>query len=159
MSEHTEHGHGGEQFDTEIDVRNIGAFLVWMAVGIIVTGVLMYALYQQLKSAEVKRDAPASPLVDRSVHRMPPPPLLQTRPHPDLAAYQAAERQATQSYGWVDEAQGVIHIPVDRAMEMVVEQGLPWKPSSYTERAAAAAAPAAGAAPAPEEPAHGGGHH
>jgi hypothetical protein len=37
----------------------------------------------------------------------------------DLRAQQ--EKQAT-SYGWVDQKNGVVQLPIDRAMELVVEQ-------------------------------------
>jgi hypothetical protein len=32
------------------------------------------------------------------------------------------------SYGWVDEKAGTVHIPIDRAMELLVERGLPVRP-------------------------------
>jgi hypothetical protein len=30
-----------------------------------------------------------------------------------------------QSYGWVDRSMGMVRIPIDQAMALVVEQGLP----------------------------------
>jgi len=36
-----------------------------------------------------------------------------------------AENAQLQSYGWVDRSIGMVRMPIDRAMELVVEQGLP----------------------------------
>jgi hypothetical protein len=37
----------------------------------------------------------------------------------------AEEDASLNSYGWVDKEQGVVHIPIERAMDTVVERGLP----------------------------------
>jgi hypothetical protein len=29
------------------------------------------------------------------------------------------------SYGWIDRDKGVVHIPIDRAIEILAERGLP----------------------------------
>ncbi|MEZ4616096.1 MAG: hypothetical protein R2867_11425 [Caldilineaceae bacterium] len=29
------------------------------------------------------------------------------------------------SYGWIDQEAGTVHIPIERAMELVVSEGLP----------------------------------
>ena len=52
----------------------------------------------------------------------PPPPRLLTTPHPDLQAMRdAADRRLT-SYGWVDRNARVVHIPIERAMELVLQE-------------------------------------
>ena len=35
------------------------------------------------------------------------------------------EQELLQSYGWVDRAAGIARIPLQRAMELVAEHGLP----------------------------------
>lgn len=37
----------------------------------------------------------------------------------------ASETEQLNSYGWVDEQAGYVHIPIDRAMDLVLQQGLP----------------------------------
>ena len=172
--------HPMESMDAEIDIRRIGWFLVWLAVGSIVTCVLMYALYRDFQGREERADRPASPLVDRSQPRLPPEPRLQVTAELDLARYRADERTLLESYGWVDEPQRIVRVPIDRAIDLVAAQHLPWRehrapapllpggiPSASTDAAAAAAAnpPASAAAPqeshAPQAPAsepHSGGH-
>jgi hypothetical protein len=39
------------------------------------------------------------------------------------------------SYGWVDQSAGVAHIPIDRAMDLIVEHGLPVLPQSVEQGA------------------------
>ena len=52
-------------------------------------------------------------------------PVLQIDPVADLKAYQAEEQELLNSYGWVDKGAGVAHIPIDRAIEIIAQQGLP----------------------------------
>lgn len=51
-------------------------------------------------------------------------PRLQIDPPADLAAHRAAERHELTSYGWVDRQQGVVRIPIDRAMHDVAASGI-----------------------------------
>ena len=65
----------------------------------------------------------------REFRRMPeaPAPLLQTNrsAHEDIAKLKTAENAELHSFGWVDKAKGVAHIPVEEAMKMTLEEGLP----------------------------------
>lgn len=47
---------------------------------------------------------------------------LETAPQPDLDRYLAGKRRQLDSYGWVDPARHVAHIPIDAAMKLLVEQ-------------------------------------
>ncbi len=58
-------------------------------------------------------------------NRLPPEPRLQTNPREDLRDLRAQEDAILNSYGWVDRAAGSVHIPIDRAMEIVLERGIP----------------------------------
>lgn len=40
--------------------------------------------------------------------------------NPKLLELQALEEEELTTYGWVDEAEGKVRIPIDRAMELVV---------------------------------------
>ena len=54
-----------------------------------------------------------------------PEPRLQIAPQLDLAAMRAREETELHSYGWVDRQAGVVRLPIDRAMELMVQRGLP----------------------------------
>lgn len=52
-------------------------------------------------------------------------PMLQTDPHADLQAYRAEKENWLDSYGWVDRSAGIAHIPIEEAMRIVAEHGVP----------------------------------
>lgn len=39
-----------------------------------------------------------------------------------LAELKAAEKEALETYGWVDQTKGIVRLPVARAMEMVAQE-------------------------------------
>ncbi len=43
-----------------------------------------------------------------------------TRPSPELAALRAREARRLSTYQWVDRKNGVVRIPVDRALELTL---------------------------------------
>ncbi len=51
-------------------------------------------------------------------------PVLQVDPVADMKAMDAREAQQLHSYGWVDKDAGIVRIPIERAIELTVEQGL-----------------------------------
>jgi hypothetical protein len=54
-----------------------------------------------------------------------PTPRLQVDPARDLAALRETEQRRLSSYGWVDHRRTTIHIPIERAMSLIGERGLP----------------------------------
>jgi hypothetical protein len=58
---------------------------------------------------------------------LPPPgiPQLQAHPDTDLQGYLKEQRQMLDSYGWVDRKNGVVRIPIQRAMTILLQRGLP----------------------------------
>ena len=55
---------------------------------------------------------------------------LQAHPRQDLKELREAEDALLKSYGWVDKNEGVIRIPIDEAMKLVLQRGLPSRPAS-----------------------------
>ncbi|HVB37970.1 MAG TPA: hypothetical protein VND92_05500 [Vicinamibacterales bacterium] len=56
-------------------------------------------------------------------------PGVQVNPPADLAALLAEEDAILNTYAWVDRENGVVRIPIARAMELLVKQGLPTRPN------------------------------
>src|ERR1044071_8426512 len=52
-------------------------------------------------------------------------PRLEVKPGANLAELRAAEDSDLNSYEWIDRNAGVVRIPIDRAMQLIVERGLP----------------------------------
>jgi hypothetical protein len=64
------------------------------------------------------------------VQHGPPAPLLQANPHLDLGSYCDGQLLELNSYGWIDKQNGIVHIPIEQAMDIVIEQGFPARPES-----------------------------
>jgi hypothetical protein len=65
-----------------------------------------------------------------------PAPKLQPDPVADLNKFRASVEQRLNSYGWTDQKAGVVHIPIERAIDLMSEKGLPTRqPPSLPPRA------------------------
>jgi len=65
-----------------------------------------------------------------------PNPKLEEDERGQLNGIRIAEENTLYSYGWVDEKAGTVHIPIDRAMDLIVQRGLPLGPQGATSAAA-----------------------
>lgn len=70
-----------------------------------------------------------------SSRQLPPEPRLQPKPEVDLQRYLDEENAELNSYGWVDRQAGVVHIPIERAMQLLLQQGLPVRASNDAQSA------------------------
>jgi hypothetical protein len=59
----------------------------------------------------------------------PPNPQLQANPPQELREMHENEDMLLGSYGWVDQSKGIVHIPIDQAIDIVAQKGLPVKVS------------------------------
>jgi hypothetical protein len=67
---------------------------------------------------KVRSEAPAASPLYRP-NELPPEPRLQTHAPQDLENVRNAEDRRLSSYGWVDRPNGVVHIPIERAIGIV----------------------------------------
>ncbi len=61
-----------------------------------------------------------------------PAPQLQPSPPEDMARFRAAELEKSNGVYWIDRAHGVLHIPIDDAMRIVAQDGIPGWPAGKT---------------------------
>jgi len=117
-------GAGGEAkrgYETaDANIRNLIIFgvalsLVVIAGLLISGGVLRYFVVRQ------GLGPPASPFED--VRMLPPEPRLQVAAPKDLGQYKASQNETLNSYGWVDQKAGIVRIPIDRAMDILLQKG------------------------------------
>jgi len=66
-----------------------------------------------------QRALPAPSPVASALPSEPPAPRLETAPALDLRALRAAEDAQLQGYGWVDRRAGLVHVPIERALDLV----------------------------------------
>jgi hypothetical protein len=67
----------------------------------------------------------------------------------DLAEMHAVETKSLDTVGWVDQARGIVRLPINTAMQMVVSKSSAGTRADLIARAARAAAPAPKVAPQP----------
>ena len=63
-----------------------------------------------------------------------PSPHLQMSPPAEMAAFRAHEEQELTNYGWIDRSNGIVRIPIERAMELLLARGLPVRASNAPAR-------------------------
>ncbi|HZR20510.1 MAG TPA: hypothetical protein VFE51_24725 [Verrucomicrobiae bacterium] len=57
-------------------------------------------------------------------------PRLQISPRLDLARFRSLEDEELTNYGWIDRTSGIVRIPIERAMELILQKGLPVRTNS-----------------------------
>jgi hypothetical protein len=110
---------------SDVSIRAIVRFGLALAIGTAVISVAMWGLFRFFEARQEKRQERVPPMVAANLHRTPSGPRLEPDPLAPLRAARAREDSVLGSYGWVDPGAGVARIPIDRAMELLVERGLP----------------------------------
>jgi len=156
MSMHEEHGGEPEKIDlslgyeaSDVRVAGIVTFLVCLAIFVGVAGVLCWGIGKVFNAHMNKEDGPNSKwtkTVDvRQLGNLPSSPELQNKmaeitqsfPTPrvqtddgnqDIATLHAREDLLLNNYTWVDESKGQVRIPIERAMKLIAQRGLPVAP-------------------------------
>ena len=93
-----------------------------LAAIIIAVALLMWATFR-IFAVEQSLGSPPVPFALGRL--LPPEPRLQPDPRIDLKRLRKQEEDSISGYGWVNPTDGVIRIPVDRAMDRLIEKGLP----------------------------------
>jgi hypothetical protein len=130
---HGAHGPGAGYEQRDANIPDLLKFGVWMALVIFVTLVSMKWTFNYFERTQTTK-APATPF--ERTRELPPSPRLQTAPHQELQDYCQEQMSELNSYGWVDQRQRVVHIPIDQAMDLVLKNGLPIRDTPPTGAAA-----------------------
>jgi hypothetical protein len=118
-----------ENRDVSYEKRDINPrAILWVGVAIIISAVVIHfavwGLFDFFSAREAHKGKPPATLFNTK-RQQPQRPRLQTDAPADLQQMRARETATLESYGWVDRQKGIVHIPVERAMELLVERGLP----------------------------------
>ena len=158
--DHSHGAHGNGEIDasqgyeqTDIGVKGIVVFLFGLAFLVVVTAGLCYFIGAAINShldTEYGPDTKWSASTDKSVRQLgnlPTNPALQqkvaeltnTFPTPrvqlddgneDTAELHEREDLLLNNYSWADRSKGKVRIPIDRAMELIAQRGLPVAPAA-----------------------------
>jgi hypothetical protein len=109
---------------TDANVSGVFVFGAGLAVLTAAAGLVIWMLLGYLQESRVAVPSEYPTAFGQS-DRLPPEPRLQSNPPNDLRELRAEEDKILSSYGWVDKDAGIVRIPIDRAMALVVERGLP----------------------------------
>jgi hypothetical protein len=156
MSEDTKHGHGDEGFERQdLSAHGVFAFLISLAVGGVLVYFVVWGLYDFMDARQRSHQPQQSPLVKQvetdtrnvspdEITKFPQP-RLERNERVEIKDFRLKEEQTLNSYGWVDEKAGVVRIPIERAMQLVAQRGLPTTPRAGTVPPAAVDVNQAGA--------------
>ncbi len=136
------HAHGDYE-RKDISVAGILYFLVGLALACLFAFLLVRGLFWYLDRRFETDQPPMSPLVANAptdTRRIPPEyngnyekylkqgfpaPQLEVNERTELNDERLREENTLSTYDWVDQKGGTVRIPIDRAMELLAQRGLP----------------------------------
>jgi len=139
------------------DISSAG--VLYFLLGLAVAGLLVYfvvdGLYHFLDQRSAAEQAPVNPLVTNAptdTRQIPrdypqdtfPNPKLEEDERGQLNGIRLTEEETLSTYDWIDKNAGTVRIPIDRAMDLIAQRGLP------VRQQAGSTAPAS-ATPQPEK--------
>ncbi len=128
MSEHNEsqpHGNDSVKFEpTDVATRPVVTAVVSLAAFTVTFTFVAHLVFHGLADREQAASPPASPLAAEYAVKLPPEPRLQEHPKLDLDVLRAAEEKTLSTLAWVDRDAGIVQVPIERAMEMLLAKGL-----------------------------------
>jgi hypothetical protein len=140
MIDQAKHGEQGEAgFERQdLSVQAVFAFLIGLALAGVIVYFVIWGIYHGLDAYARRHQPPVNPLVKtvetdtrvvspQEVNKFPQP-RLETNERLEINDFRLREEQTLNSYGWVDEKSGVVRIPIERAMELIAQRGLPTTP-------------------------------
>jgi hypothetical protein len=159
MSDEMKHSHSGQEggFEREdLSTRGVFAFMIGLGIVGLVIYFIIVGMYTFLDNYERSQMTTASPLVTSkgAMSRVVTQdyvdqrfkengaPMLETNERGQFRDFLVNQENQLNSYGWVDEKAGVAHIPIERAMELTVQRGLPVCPNGCAQADTASKAPA-----------------
>jgi len=122
--------HGGYE-RSDASPRGLLYFALLMAAILAAASFSLIWLFKYFQKAGNPGSFVAAPFATE--RPMPPPPRIQPNPSADLREYYLTQERLLNSYGWIDRQNGIVRLPIDRAMELLLERGLPTRPASTPE--------------------------
>jgi hypothetical protein len=129
---------------SDVNVRTVLVAALVLATVVAVSAVAMWGLFRLLEHQAAANDPQLSPLAIPA-GQQPPEPRLQTNEPAALRKFHETEDRTLENYGWIDQKNGVAHMPIGEAKKLLLERGLPTR-SGTADPAEGTHAPAYGEA-------------
>lgn len=127
--------HDTVAFETrDVKARTIYSYIAALAVAVILSYVVCVFILRVATNMAVESDTPPPPVrqeMGKDYLTMPPEPRLQgvpghrTDPQYDLREKMREDTEANEKTGWIDQSAGIAQIPVEDAMKIIADKGLP----------------------------------
>jgi len=145
MNATAERSHPGHE-RKEVDVLSLFTIvLILFTSGVVISLIVMIMMHFFNAAEPAKTSGQANIPVTRAEEF--PVPRLEVKPGASLAELRAAEDADLNSYGWINRSTDTVRIPIDRAMQLIVERGLPEVGAGKTPLSLMQARPAETASP------------
>jgi len=133
MDENKQHFEDGVSHESrhelrDITVKPIIGFCIGLLLLMVVSLEVTRAMFNYFAVREARPVSTLSLIKERP--QLPPEPRLQVAPVQDLKQFRDAEENILHSYGWVNQQSGIVRIPIERAMRLIAERGMPSVPAS-----------------------------
>lgn len=121
---HAEH-HGGAHEKSDVAYPPVVMTSLVITAVVLLSFVTMWWLLNFMTAQEIDGQRQMNALTTVARRELPPEPRLQVDPILDIQALRAAEKKVLETYGWIDKSAGVVRLPIERAIELTAERGLP----------------------------------
>src|SRR5262245_37301061 len=108
---------------SDIDALRVTFIGIGLMVAVLVVMTLTYVIYGFVTRRYIGQQPAASSLA--YTRTTTPEPHLTVNAPEELRRLRASENATLHSYAWVDKDNGVVRIPIERAMEVLAKKGLP----------------------------------
>ena len=105
----------------DIDFRAVRRGAIVALVTLLVVNVIVWWMYGFLRERREVIDVRRTLVAPDPVRSTEP--LLQVNPRIEWKEFQRLQLDQLNSYGWVSREEGIVRIPINRAMELLVERG------------------------------------
>lgn len=113
--------------ESDVSIEGLAKFGVALVALNIVASLLVWGMFTYFNTTAEKSQAPPPPLFKGN--QLPPEPRLQGAPGhqttalEDIFEMRQREEKILGSYGWVDQASGIVHIPIGEAKKLILQKG------------------------------------
>ncbi|MEX2026681.1 MAG: hypothetical protein WEH44_05260 [Pirellulaceae bacterium] len=115
---------------SDVSIHGLVTFLVSLVVSLAVIVLAVAWLFVFLMQRAKQADPPQPPLAELR-DTQPPAPRLQPVPALEMGEMRNEQDAALKKTRWIDQQTKVVQIPIEQAMQLVAERGLPdWPPAS-----------------------------